>query len=185
MQIAEQAQSRRRIEQFCRDCRLELPREVADLFIEYTKWIWQYKCVGAVYKFYCDETVVHMAGGEKSTGADATVAGTLSVLQAFPDQVTEFIDIFVEGNEKDGYSFGQCTNYNWVNTGHSQYGPPTGKSMSPDGRLCVSMCECRVEKADGRWRIVEEWLVRSHDAIVETCTQDTPQAEKTPEPGAM
>ena len=36
------------------------------------------------------------------------------------------------------------------------------------------MCECRVEKVEGRWRITEEWLVRSHDALLAVQTPSQP-----------
>ena len=165
MRLEDFNQRQAQVAKFCRDSQLQCPEEVAALFQAYTEWIWQYKCVGAIYQFYCDTTVVHSCDGD-TYGAEAAVAGTLAAIRAFPDQVTEFIDIFAEGNPEEGYSFGQCTNFSWRNEGWTSYGPPTGKSLSENGKRCFSMCECRVEKVDGRWCITEEWLVRSHNAMV-------------------
>lgn len=162
--ITDISAARRKIETFCRECKLEFPEEVAILFKKYTEWIWQYKCVGACRLFYTDDTVVHTADGD-SVGVEGTIAGTLSTIRTFPDQVVEFVDIFAEGDEEQGYSFAQCTNFTWTNLGWSQYGAPTGKSLADNGKKCLSMCECRVEKVDGRWCITEEWLVRSADAV--------------------
>lgn len=168
-------ESRSKVAEFCRQCKLQYPEEVAELFKTYTEWIWQYKCVGAIYQFYCDTTVVHNCDGD-SYGAEAAIAGTLATIRAFPDQTTEFVDIFAEGSPEAGYSFGQCTNFGWRNEGWTMYGAPTGKALSDNDRKCFSLCECRVEKIDGRWRITEEWLVRSHDAMV-AC--QTPDSENT------
>lgn len=174
MTLQDMNAGRKAAAEFCRQCRLQFPEEVAELFKAYTEWIWQYKCVGAIYQFYCDTTVVHTCDGD-SVGAEAAVAGTLSTIRTFPDQVTEFVDIFAEGDEEHGYSFGQCTNFTWRNEGWTPYGPPTGKRLGEGGKTCYSMCECRVEKVEGRWRITEEWLVRSHDAVVAVQTPDAPE----------
>ena len=173
MTLHDMSEGRKKVAEFCRQCKLQFPEEVAELFKAYTEWIWQYKCIGAIYEFYCDSTVVHSCDGD-SVGAEASVAATLSTIRSFPDQTVEFVDIFAEGNEEDGYSFGQCTNFTWRNTGWTAYGPPTGKSLAEDGKKCFSMCECRVEKVEGRWRITEEWLVRSHDALLAVQTPSQP-----------
>lgn len=178
MSIQEQVTGRKVCEEFVKKCRLEMPEELADLFEAYTRWIWQYKCPGAIYKYYCDQTTIYGANGSKSQGADGVVANTLGFLQSFPDRINEFVDIFVEGNEEEGYSFGQTTCMNGRNTGWSSYGPPTGKSLERDGIKVRSICECRVEKLEGRWRIIDEWVVGSTDAIYETCTPDPEEGEE-------
>ena len=45
------------------------------------------------------------------------------------------------------------------NDGWSQYGPPTGKWLGKDGLPLYSICELEVRKVNGRWRVVEEWVV--------------------------
>lgn len=172
MSIAEQVEGRKACEDFVNNAKLKMPEEVAELFEAYTRWIWQYKCPGAIYKYYCDETTIYGANGSKGVGADASISSTLQMIQAFPDRVNEFVDIFVEGDPENGYSFGQTTCMNGINTGYSKYGPPTGKNLERNGEKVRSICECRVEKVDGRWRIIDEWVVGSSDAILETCTPD-------------
>ena len=97
-------------------------------------------------------------------------------MSAFPDLKLRFIDIFAEGDPEHGYSFGQAIYFDGTNTGYSKFGPPTGKSLC-NGELCLGLCECRVEKVDGRWKIVEEWVTRSEDLINATMTMD-PEEEK-------
>jgi len=170
--IAQEVESRKQMEAFVRDCRLELPEEVAELFESYTRIIWQYQCPGIIHKFYSDDTICHGEGGKKSIGSETIVNGTINFLRAFPDRHVNFVDIFVEGNEEDGYSFGQATRFIASNTGFSRYGEPTGKSLSRDGEWCHSICECHLKKVKGRWRVVEEWVVDSQEAIIETMTKD-------------
>ncbi len=172
MTITDQVEARRKIEEFVNQCRLELSEELAELFENYTRWIWQYKCPGAIHKFYCDATTCYGGGGSVSVGADCVVAGTLGFMHSFPDRICEFVDIFVEGDEENGYSFGQTTRFNATNKGYSKFGPPTGKTLMREGKVCVSICECRVEKVEGRWRIIDEWVIESSDAITETLTPD-------------
>lgn len=155
----DQTEKRRKLEEFVRSCGLELPDEVAELFINYTRWIWEYKCVGAVCKFYCDQTIFHGENGFTSVGFEPTIASTLGAVCAYPDQVNEFVDIIVEGNEEDGYHFGQSSIIGLENNGWSQDGPPTGKWLGVGDVPLYSICELTVKKIDGRWRVAEEWVV--------------------------
>ncbi|MDF2614488.1 MAG: hypothetical protein K0S71_2274 [Clostridia bacterium] len=170
--IHTQVSSRKALDDFVTKCKLEFPEEVAQLFENYTRVIWQHKCPGKIHKFYCDETVCYGEGGRKTIGTDEIVAGTLGFMRSFPERICDFVDIFAEGNEEEGYSFGQATRFNAVNTGYSKFGPPTGKSLQRDGEYCHSICECRVKKVEGRWRIIEEWVIESAEAINETLQFD-------------
>lgn len=150
---------RKHFEDYVRNCELKLPEEVAELFIDYTRWIWEYKCVGAVSKFYCDQTIFHGENGILKVGFRPTIEGTVGAICTWPDQINEFVDIIVEGNESDGYRFGQSSLLGINNDGWSQYGPPTGKWLGKDGLPLYSICELEVQKVNGRWRVVEEWVV--------------------------
>lgn len=155
----DQTEKRRSFEDFVRNCKLKLPEEVAELFIDYTRWIWEYKCVGAVSKFYCDQTIFHGENGFTSVGFEPTIASTLRAVCAYPDQINEFVDIIVEGNEEEGYRFGQSSMMGLENSGWSQDGPPTGKWLGVGDVPLYSICELTVKKINGRWRVVEEWVV--------------------------
>ncbi len=170
--ISEEVAARKEMEAFIRNCQLTCPEEVAELFESYTRVIWQYQCPGQIYRLYNDETICHGAGGNKVIGADKIIQGTVSFMRAFPDRRVNFVDIFVEGNEEDGYSFGQSTRFIASNTGWSAYGAPTNKSLSNDQGYCYSICELRLEKREGRWRVVEEWVIDSEEVIRETMTED-------------
>lgn len=174
--IQEEVAARKKMEDFISSCRLEFPEEVAELFESYTRVIWQYQCPGMIHKLYCDETICHGEGGRKSKGSEVVVKGTIDFMRSFPDRHVHFVDIFVEGNEEEGYSFGQATRFIASNTGWSKYGPPTGKALSRDGEWCHSICECKIRKVEGRWRVVEEWVVDSQETFVEAMTMDCAEA---------
>lgn len=170
-------EARRRYERFVDECELAVPEEVGELFEAYTRLIWQYKEVGRIYDFYSDVTTCYGENGRVSMGADGVVAGTLSFMRSFPDRKCVFVDIFAEGDQESGYHFGQTTRFHATNTGITKYGAPTGKPLEPEGESCYSICECEVRKVEGRWRIVNEWVVESADAIDEATRPDVPCAE--------
>lgn len=167
-----QREERKQLEEAIAGCGLSITDEAAQVFINYTRWIWDYKCLGAVHKYYCDQTVFHGAGGMVTAGAAPTLSGTLKSISAFPDQIVEFVDIFAEGNEEDGYRFGQSTRMRLRNTGWSEYGPPTGKSLSEEGKVFHSICELTLKKIEGRWRVYEEWVVEGSVVWRQTLTVD-------------
>ena len=171
-QINARIQSRKNLETFVKNCYLNFPEEVAKLFEDYTRMIWQYKGIGEIARYYCDETICYGEGGRKSEGLEMVIRGSLAFMRAFPDRICDFVDVFAEGSEEEGYSFGQATRFNAMNTGWTPYGPPTFKTLQRDGEYCHSICECRVEKRQGRWRIVEEWVIESSEAILETQTHE-------------
>lgn len=162
-------QERQKRESYIDQCRLETPLEVANLFMEYTKVIWNHKMVGRIYDIYCDDCVIHREGGVDIRGIQSVFAGTLAFMASFPDLEFVFIDIFSEGNPEEGYRFGQAIYYEGTNTGYSSFGPPSGKQLTEE-IPCIALCECLVKQVNGRWKIVEEWLVRSNMAIEETLT---------------
>lgn len=167
MNVDKYLQERKAHVDYVDNCELKTPEEVAALFEHYTKSIWDYKLVGKINDFYCDDITINREGGADLVGATQVFDNTLYLMAAFPDLKLKFIDIFAEGNEEEGYNFGQAIYFDGTNTGYSKYGPPTGKSLT-DEDICLGLCECRVEKVNGIWKIVEEWVTRSSYAIEET-----------------
>lgn len=163
LNISAKIDCRKKMEQFVDSCRLETPEEVSRLFREYTLLIWDYWLVGRIADFYPDDIIIHQAGGRAAQGIDAVYANTIAILAHIPrDNQTIFIDIFAEGNPVDGYSFCQATtNYIPSKNGGETYTPPEGRMYSDTVIGSVGLCECRVHNVDGRWKIVEEWLVRT------------------------
>ena len=155
----DRTERRREYEDYVRQCCLKVPEEVAELFINYTRWIWEYKCIGAVAKFYTDQTICHTENGGLTVGVEPIIAGSLQSICSYPDKINDFVDIIVEGNEEEGYSFGQSSKLGNINKGYSKYGPGTGKWLGVGDVPLYSICELTLRKVDGRWRCTEEWVV--------------------------
>ena len=156
---------RKKLEYYVDNCKLNTPEEVARLFKEYTLLIWDYKLVGKIYEFYTDDAIMYVEDGKTVVGVEQVVADTLAFTSQVPDNESWFIDIFAEGNPEDGYYFLQSTRCVGTCLGPTEYGAPTGRSLSEGGRDCIGLCEYHVQKVDGQWKITEEWMVRSGRAI--------------------
>jgi hypothetical protein len=167
----DQRTKRRKLEDAVLNCELKLPEEVAALFLDYTRWIWEYKCLGAIHKYYCDHTIFHGENGYTAVGADAIVASSLQAVCAYPDQIVDFVDIIVEGNEEDGYNFGQSSRLGLYNNGWSASGPPTGKWAGVGDVPLYSICELKLKKIEGRWRVAEEWVVEGTEVKRQVLSQ--------------
>lgn len=166
---------RQRCIDYVNNCKLQTPEEVAQLFESFTQLLWDYKMVGRLFDFYNDTITIHREDKNDLNGSEEVLCDTLQFMAAFPDLKLRFIDIFAEGDPEHGYSFGQAIYFDGTNTGRSKNGQPTGKRLC-EKDLCLGLCECRVEKVDGRWKIVEEWVTRSEALIHNTMTAE-PQPE--------
>lgn len=166
---------RKKMEDFVDHCELKVPEEVARLFKEYTLLVWDYKLLGKIYDFYTDDAIMYVEDGKTVVGVEKVVADTLAFTAAVPDNESWFIDIFAEGDEENGYRFIQATRCVGTCLGRSAAGEATGRSLSEGGRDCIGLCECLVKKVDGRWKIVEEWMVRSNRAIGHVMTPGSPR----------
>ena len=79
--------------------------------------------------------------------------------KAFPDLKIHITDAFCVGNDVDGYKTIMPDVLVGTHTGPSAlFGPPTGKVATWSG-----MALCYVQKVNGRWQYVAEWVV--HDEL--------------------
>lgn len=168
---------RKQLEDYVFNCTLNTPEEVSRLFKEYTLLVWDYKLIGLIYEFYNDNVIIHVENGNSITGVQQVLSDTLSFTAAVPDNESWFIDIFAEGDPDNGYYFMQSTRCVGTSLGYSSLGKPTGRSLSEGGRDAIGLCECRVQKVDGRWKITEEWMVRSGRAISHVMTPDSSKVQ--------
>ena len=150
-------QTVRQMELFVDGCEFKTPKEVARFFELYTQLVWDYGQVGRIYERYPDTIAYHTEENDFVRTTDEIVAETLEYLAAVPDTKSPFMDIFAEGSPETGWRFMQAIYNEGSISGYSSLGTPSGYEM--DG--CIDICECTVEKVDGRWKITEEWSVRS------------------------
>lgn len=168
LNISLNLEKRKQMEAYVDHCELKTPEEVSRLFLEYTLLIWDYLLIGRIADFYNDDIVMNHAGGVTVQGLDSVYSGTLSsVAQCVakaPDNQTIFVDIFAEGNPEEGYRFIQATTaYCPSEHDGKEYAPEAGVVLPSSQNGHTGLCECLVKKVDGKWMIVEEWLVRSPD----------------------
>ena len=156
---------RRRYEAIVSGCCYETPQEIADLFEEYTMLIWKHKQVGLVYQFYNDTIEVQKSGCDNQSGADRVVKDTLAMLAEFPDLTCEFCDIHCTGDAESGFRFGQVL-YNDTSTKEG-IGPdgPCSEPRQTKPYEFLAMCECWVNFANGKWRLVDEASIRSAGCV--------------------
>jgi len=76
---------------------------------------------------------------------------------AFPDLKIHITDAFCHGNDIDGYKTTMPDILTGTNTGPSDFGPATNRSVIYRG-----IAVCYVQKVRGRWQYVAEWVL--HDA---------------------
>lgn len=168
---------RKKLEDYVFSCELSTPEEVARLFKEYTLLVWDYKLAGLIFEYYNDNVIIHIENGKSIVGVQQVMSDTLAFTAAVPDNESWFIDIFAEGDPEKGYYFMQSTRCVGTSLGYSSLGAPTGRSLSEGGRDSIGLCECRVQKVHGRWKITEEWMVRSGRAISHVMTPGSPEVQ--------
>ena len=149
------AEEARRLRAIVDNPDFKTPADVEAFFVAYTKCIWDHKMVGLIYDNYTDETVIHGENGTTIAGIGPVVYHTLERLYTLPDMKIQFIGIWAHKVSDDEFKFIQITHPEGTFTGPSQYGAPTGATLGYDN--IMNMCECRVRKIDGVWKIVEEW----------------------------
>jgi predicted ester cyclase len=131
--------------------------DIVDYIGKITHKIWEETGVGFIYDYYEPNCSVHTANG-LSYGREEVVAGTLKLLSAFPDRQLHADDVIWTGNAEDGYYTSHRITSEGTNSGHSDYGPPTGRTVE-----WRAIANCFVKDN----RIVEEWLVRDELNLVQ------------------
>ncbi|CAA9534023.1 MAG: hypothetical protein AVDCRST_MAG49-116 [uncultured Thermomicrobiales bacterium] len=130
--------------------------DIVDYIIRCTHRIWEELGVGLIYTHYRHNSVIH-AGNDDVYGREAVVANTLQTLAAFPDRKLYGDDVIWSGDDEAGFHTSHHLTTVGRNTGHSAYGPPTGRKLS-----WRSIAHCVVLENE----IVEEWLLRDEIAVV-------------------
>ena len=161
----ERLAARRELEEYYYNCKLETPEEVARQFEVYTKLIWYFHQAGLCYDYYCDTTVTRLEGvGQWVGGHDALEVETLPTFSLYPQNTMTFKTIYAVGDPENGYHFGQVTTNGGTasRTGANDQGMGDGSTFEEDEEF--TLCECYVNKVDGRWVITDEWVVSGEEA---------------------
>lgn len=121
-----------------------------------THRIWAEKGVGLIYSHYDDAVVVHTPYGTQ-TSVEEVVAGTIQMMQAFPDRESRLGNVAWTGDDKQGFYTSHLGTSRMTNLGPSIYGRATGKKVR-----IRHIADCQIR----RNLIYREWLVRDNGALV-------------------
>jgi predicted ester cyclase len=112
--------------------------------------------MGLLYTHYSGNCVVHTAYGT-TYGREQMLADSIATLSAFPDRQSFADEVIWTGDDEQGFHTSHRVVHLARNTGHSVYGPPTGRRIKHLG-----IANCLVKEN----MIVEEWVVRDGLAMV-------------------
>lgn len=131
-------------------------KDPADYIIRHTYDIWDDKGMGKIYKHYKHNALVHTSDGD-TYGRDQVIANSIMKLAGYPD-IKDYIDDVIWAPDGNG-GFHTSMRWTWManNTGHTIYGPPTGKKV-----VVWGVANCYV-KGD---RVVEEWVVYNEISLI-------------------
>lgn len=161
---------RRELRRYIDGCRFETATAVENYFEAVTLLIWKHHQVGLIYDCYYDGMANKRDGGADLEGSDQVVYDTLELQSKVPNIITIFQEIHCTGNAEEGYRFGQVV----YDLGDTSGGVQPG-SGSYEPFEALEMCECVVKFAEDKWRITEEWGVRSTFAVDRVLSGAPPQ----------
>ncbi|MDJ0828522.1 MAG: ester cyclase [Desulfobacterales bacterium] len=130
--------------------------DIVDYIIRCTHKIWEEKGVGLIYSHYGHNIPIWTTDG-LTYGREIVVENTLKTIAAFPDVRLIGDEVLWTGNDEEGFHTSHRITWVAHNTGHSLYGPPTGKRVVRTG---IANCLVRENK------IIEEWIARDEIAVV-------------------
>ncbi len=130
--------------------------DIVNYIIAITHRIWEEKAIGSIYHYYLHNAVIHMSSGDVY-GREQVVANTIQALAAFPDRRLYGDDVIWSRTDDGVYYSSHRITHEGRNTGHSAYGPPTGRKIR-----YRAIADCIVKEN----QVIEEWLVRDELSLV-------------------
>ena len=120
--------------------------DIVDFIVRATHRVWEEKNVGYIYDIYSHNARVTSEAGLE-WGRDHVVANTLQVINAFPDARLVADEVIWAGDDEVGFSTSHRIVFQGTHTGHSPFGPPTGRKVQ---YWMIANClflanECRAE----------------------------------------
>ena len=140
--------------------------DIVDYIVRITEEIWRDRAIGRIYETYDASCTIYGASGIVRS-VEEVVAATLASLNAYPDQVTDHINIAWRGDESGGFYTSHLGYSKGANLGASEFGPATGKqAMSYFVADCISRDN----------RIHTEWLMHDSGAVLQHLGLDLHEA---------
>ena len=136
--------------------------DIVDYVVRITEEIWRDRAIGRIYETYDASCTVYTASGVIRS-VEAVVAATLASMHAYPDAVTDHVNIAWRGDETAGFYTSHLGYSGGINLGASEFGGPTGKRvMSHFIADCISRDN----------RIHTEWLIHDTSAVLRQLGHD-------------
>lgn len=148
------------------DVQLECAADVKKFYCTWMDAVWNYQCPSMLFDFYKTDICVYRENGHDCKGIFAIVKEVAALQAAFPDMKVRVAAMVVTGDPENGFQLWARSYFNGTNLGYSQFGAPTGKKL--EGDLCMNLDMLKLEKVDGKWKVVEESLMRSERILRET-----------------
>src|SRR6476661_5176804 len=98
--------------------------DIVDYIVRCTHKIWEEKAIGLIYTHYAHNVLVHYSSGIMY-GREAMVVNTLQRIAVYAERRAYADDVIWSGNERDGFYSSHRVSSVGVNTGYSEYGPPS------------------------------------------------------------
>ena len=130
--------------------------DIVHYIVKCTHDIWEGGGIGLIYSHYSHNARFHTSSG-MTYGRDKVVENTIQRQAGFPNARVYADDVIWSGDEVGGFHSSHRIFNIARNTGHSVYGPPTGRWTRRYGVAhCLVLENC----------IVEEWIVLDELAAV-------------------
>ena len=130
--------------------------DIVQYIVSCTHKIWEEAGLGLIDTHYLHNVKVHTADGWY-LGRDKVLADSIQAKSAYPDGRAYAESVVWSGNERDGFYTSHLILNVSHNTGHSVYGPPTGRRVM---RMGIALCLVKENL------IVEEWVVRDDLSVI-------------------
>ena len=130
--------------------------DIVDYIVRITEEIWRGRSIGRIYETY-DAGCTIYGSSSVVRSVEEVVAATLANLSAYPDQVTDHVNIAWRGDETTGFYTSHLGYSCATNLGASDLGPASGKQVRS---YFVADCISRDN------RIHTEWLMHDSGALL-------------------
>ena len=142
---------------------LETQEDVKQFYADWMELIWNYRVPSMLFDYYLPDIMVYRENGSNKHGIREIVREVTEMQAAFPDIKIRIGSMVCVGSKEEGFQLFATRYFNGTSLGYSQYGAPTGKKL--EGDKCMSQDMIRLEKIDGRWKIVKEYTMMSARTI--------------------
>ena len=149
--------------------------DIVDYIVQITEEIWRDRAIGRIYETYDASCTIYAASGVIRS-VEPVVAATLASLNAYPDQVTDHVNIAWSGDEAAGFYTSHLGYSRATNLGATEFGPASGKAVMS---YFVADCISRNN------RIHTEWLIHDSGAVLHHLGLDLHDTAKATADGSL